>query len=63
MFDSKVGQVLEISEVITPFGDASSGPLGKMYDAIFSKLLATSDSGDDYKVKIEYSVTVKFAIK
>jgi hypothetical protein len=62
VFDSKVGQVIEITEVMTPFGDASSGALGKMYDAIFSKLLSKSES-DDYKVKIEYSVTVKFAIK
>jgi hypothetical protein len=64
VFDEKVGKVIEISEKSTsPFGEMfNSGPMEKFYNAIFSKLMPTQEE-EDYSVKIEYSVTVKFAIK
>lgn len=64
VFDEKVGKVIEISEKsASPFGDMfSSGPMEKFYNAIFSKLMPTQ-ADESYVVKIEYSVTVKFAIK
>lgn len=63
VFDEKVGKVLEISEKNdSPMGDMfGSGGLGKFYESLFSKLMP--QEGDDFMVKIEYSVTVKFAIQ
>lgn len=64
VFDEKVGKVIEITEKSAgPLGDMlSSGPMEKFYSAIFSKLMPSEES-DSYMVKVEYSVTVKFAIK